>query len=330
MTDLVYYSKLYKGYNNGSGLINPIDQNLHVQLINACNPKYLFINSTWMEFDEDMIRLLDQQPEKIIVYSGMDWHDVHYRKNVHEKLQESGKQIIYIGNTGGEGYFSFWLFFIEKYIEKFTIESPREINIDKLFMCLNRKRHGHRVELVEKLLGNKLEEVGLVSLGGDSDTPPLLLNEDITYSAGDSSASANFEGILNDIDSFGLTSNWNRHLINIVTETICSTDTFISEKTWKPILGLKPFMILGDNKIYSYLKEYGIDTFDDIFGTGYEIPYYKDRINWIIDNLNRYRNINYNQFYIDLLPRLEANRNRMQEIFKINKTKYENVLKTLS
>ena len=137
MTNLVYYSDIYKGYNNGLGLINPIDQVIHKELITACNKDYLFVNSTWMEYDDNMINLLKHNPKKIVIYSGMDWHDIDFRKNVHDKLKEHCKDILYIGNAGGPGYFSFWLFFIEEHYENFYKDTPVQYNIDKLYMCLN-------------------------------------------------------------------------------------------------------------------------------------------------------------------------------------------------
>ena len=251
MTDLVYHSKYYKGYNNGKGLINSLEQPIVESIISSCRPDDLFINSTWLEDDEELNFLLLQNPKRIVVYSGMDWHDTGYRKLVHDKLIKTGKELLYIGNTDGKYYFSFWLFFIEKYLQNFYKEPTAEIPIDKLFMCLNRKRHEHRVMLVDLIFENNLDKQGLVSLGGNKDILPTIIPNDITQSEGDSSAALNHEGIVNDINSLGNLSNWNRHLINVVTETTVGSSTFISEKTWKPILGLKPFMILGDYKIYS-------------------------------------------------------------------------------
>lgn len=329
MTELVYNSYYYRGYNNGKGLINSLEQPLIRSLIDACRPTDMFINSTWFEFDDLMEKLLIQDPKRLIIYSGMDWHDTDYRKKIHSKLFDTGKEVIYIGNTDGANYFSFWLFFIEKHFSNFYRNTPNKVNIGRLFMCLNRKRHSHRVELVNKLLNVGLDKDGYVSLGGTEDIPPILIENDLKFSDGDNSAAYNNEGIVNDINSLGNIFNWENHLINIVTETTVSSSTFISEKTWKPILGLKPYMILGDYKIYSYLKSYGIDTFDDIFGTGYQNPDYHERINWIVSTLLKLKNIDKDALYKQLLPRLEKNRDKVKEIIKINNQRYSNTLNFL-
>jgi hypothetical protein len=75
--------------------------------------------------------------------------------------------------------------------------------------------------------------------------------------------------IKNDIFSLGDLHNWNRSLLCIVTETEFSntnpSNFFMSEKTWKPVLGLRPFFVYGQPRLRDYLKEQGFDIFEDIF-----------------------------------------------------------------
>lgn len=330
MTKLVYFSSLFRNYNNGEGLINSLERPLITEIIENCRPSDMFINSTWIEDDSTLNYLLDQSPERLIVYSGMDWHDNFYRKSVHDKLRNFSTNIKYIGNTDGEYYFSFWLFFIEKHFSKLYTTTPSSINIDKLFMCLNRKRHHHRVNLIDQIYKHNLNSDGLISLGGSEEISPILLPLDVEECEGNNSAAHHNEGILNDINSLGHKKNWERYFVNVVTETTVSSNTFISEKTWKPILGLKPFLILGDRNIYSYLKEYGFDTFDDIFGTGYNNPTYEGRIEWIVSTLKMLQGTDYNRLYKDILPRLQKNRDNVINAMHINKSRYKNVITTIN
>lgn len=331
MTELIYNHQLYKNFQPGQSIIIDLEKTYTQQIVNRCKPTDLFVNSIWFEYDDEMIRLLDKNPTRAIIYSGMDWHDYGYRKNVHLKLKEKVNDIVYVGNTGGEGYFSFWLFFVKSYFDSFYRPTPKSYNINKLFMCLNRKRHEHRVHIVNSIFENNLHSYGYVTLGGDHvyNIAPITLPDDIINVDGDKTVGNNVEGITNDISSLGNLKYWDDHLINIVTETTVNTDTFITEKTWKPISGLKPFMILGDPKIYDYLKEYGIDTFDDLFGTGYTAGNWQDRSNWIIENLKKYTDVNYNKLYESILPRLVLNRDKMQEIFTKNKHKFNSILQSL-
>ena len=331
MTNLVYYSTLYKGYLKGTGIIKELDFSILNDLIKSCKPSDLFIYSTWCEIDDTIKELVEQKPKRAIIYSGMDWHDTGYRKPFHDYVKSKVEEVIYVGNTDGPGYFSYWLFFIDKYYKHYSVEELTPTSLDFSYMCLNRKRHGHRLRLVKELKSKDLLKYGLVSLGGDpqNNIPPMIVDE-IISPQGDNSVADFGEGISNDIDTLGSLANWNRYLINVVTETTHFSDTFISEKTWKPIIGLRPFIILGDLKIYSYLKDYGIDTFDDLFGTGYLEKDFLRRIQWVVETIDKFKDVNLNNLFIYLLPRLIKNKERMNEIFKINENRFYNVKNLLS
>ena len=113
----------------------------------------------------------------------------------------------------------------------------------------------------------------------------------------------------------------------MVTETTDFTNVFITEKTFKPILGRRPFIILGDNNVYSVLKEWGFDTFDDLFGNGYNTPSTEDRIIWITDvirDLSKQKNLD--KLLLSLKPRLENNYKNLLEIAKLNRKSLYNLL----
>lgn len=331
MTELIYNHQFYNNHKNGESIIIDRERKYIEKIINACRPTDLFVNSIWFENDIQLKKLLDKKPKRVIIYSGMDWHDNGFRRSVHEEIAKNVEEIIYVGNKDGNGYFSFWVFFVEDFKSSFYKEYKQPHTFDKLYMCLNRKRHQHRVKLVDALKKEKLIEDGHITLGGDPDNniPPLTLPNDYKSTAGDSTVGDRKEGIPNDITSTGKNEYWDSHLINIVTETTTSSETFISEKTWKPILGLRPFMILGDYKIYQYLKDYGIDTFDDIFGTGYNDPDWNNRLTWIVDTLHKLKDVDYNLLYNKLLPRLVKNRDMFEEVVKINQLRFNNVLEKI-
>jgi hypothetical protein len=67
--------------------------------------------------------------------------------------------------------------------------------------------------------------------------------------------------------------------------------------------------VLGDSNIYNKLHEWGIDTFDDIFGTGYkDYASYTDRAKWIVDIIDQLKNENLNLLYKSITPRLIKNK----------------------
>ena len=106
----------------------------------------------------------------------------------------------------------------------------------------------------------------------------------------------------------------------------------ISEKTIKPILGLRPFVVLGDDRLYDKLHEWGIDTFDDYFGNGYNCQYYDARIRWIVDCVNcvvREKD-NLNQWYQSILPRLINNKKKLEEQILVNHSNITDIARKFS
>jgi hypothetical protein len=118
----------------------------------------------------------------------------------------------------------------------------------KKFMCLNRKPHAHRRILVQYL--DQVKEQGYFTTSVEH----ALVDADV----GDYT-------IPNDVYTLGDISTWQDAYLNIVTETTFNNpDFFISEKTWKPVIGMRPFFVYGQPKLRQYLKDQGFDTFEDI------------------------------------------------------------------
>ena len=251
-----------------------------------------FVNSTWIERDKELERI--KNFDNVIVYSGPDWENTNcipLRRNAHQFLNDNNKNVVHVGNTYGKNYFSYWLYFVYEHLDRFLPDNfDYTLHKDhKSYMCLNRKPHNHRIQLMEKLFENNLIDKGFTSLGtfedwqnrSKFDTLPIVLDVDKEYTLGNEISGD--VGIPNDILSLGNNSLWCKHFLNVVTETVIHSDVFVSEKTYKPILGLRPFVILGDDRIYDILHDYGIDTFDDLLGTWYKDKNYENRINSIVD-----------------------------------------------
>lgn len=321
-------------------IIGELDSKIIQTIKNQLNENDCFINTTWIQLDTDLkqtIRLSLEQGKRLICYSGADWNNKfsHEEEN-NERILEfkrtwqfiegSGCEVVHIGNSRGKHYFSFWLEFIAQHKKNFKTYNVWDFDTPlKTYMCLNRKPHRHRRELFNCLKNNNLLEYGYVSLGDVEN--PVLLDADIVNAPGDNAVSGNV-GITNDIHSLGHNANWNNHFLNIVSETTTYTDVFITEKTFKPIIGERPFVILGDNNIYKQLKEWGFDTFDDVFGTGYENPNYKERMNWIVETVERFKNDTHLHLLLeDLKPRLQYNSNQLTTAIQINRKALQTCIK---
>lgn len=74
--------------------------------------------------------------------------------------------------------------------------------------------------------------------------------------------------------SFGVTNNkkdwYSETYINLVTETFFGTNVFLSEKIFKPISNLQPFIVLGDSGTLEELKRLGFKTFDGFIDESYD------------------------------------------------------------
>ena len=297
-----------RGFSNN--VIGDVDSNIKQAIISQLDSNYVVINTTWIEYDQHLQSVLDST-KTAVCYSGPDWENtncIDIRKEAHSAILKNSKSVVHIGNTRGPNYFNYWAEFIRQNLNGFLNPAYTvEPEFTKLYMCLNRKPHNHRLFLVDLLENNHLINNGHVSIHRDRN--PLFLKENLSdiVELGDNAVSDSI-GIKNDIVSLGDPAYWNSHFLNIVTETTVHTDVFISEKTWKPIIGLRPFLILGDYNIYNQLHEIGIDTFDDLFGTWYTDPNWESRARSIVNIIQDYKTKNLNKIYKKIKYRLDRNR----------------------
>jgi len=115
----------------------------------------------------------------------------------------------------------------------------------------------------------------------------------------------------NDGISFLQSLNWKSIYKNIgleiVLETMSNPGFFITEKTIRPILFGKPFLIIGSPSFEKNLKDMGFYIFDDLIDKGY------DEYGGVLAVQNVYNSV---------LPQIIEN-NIIEEIFKNHKDKLE-------
>ena len=125
-------------------------------------------------------------------------------------------------------------------------------------------------------------------------------------------------GIPNDIYSLGRVEIWQNHLVNVVSETEFSykKQVFVSEKIWKPVIGMRPFMLNADPCVYSWLEARGFDTFLDLWPT---LPHNND-VGTVVDSivanlkwLSAFTDAEKMEWFQSIYPRLKYNRNRFFE-----------------
>ena len=79
----------------------------------------------------------------------------------------------------------------------------------------------------------------------------------------------------NEKTSFGATNNmkdwYSETYINLVTETFFGRNVFLSEKIFKPLANLQPFIVLGDYGTLKELKRLGFKTFESFIDESYDL-----------------------------------------------------------
>jgi hypothetical protein len=310
--------------------------------------KNLLINTTWFgpQFDNGLYDQVMQLIEKKEIFDNIFWVAMvdplcilpKQIIDIEEKL--SAKNKYYLGGfDNSPQLFSFSSIATMEDFFEYKDDDIAIKAIDKIFLCYNRKPHPHRIQLVEKLYSNELEKYGTITLG-KSDTSYdvshglktdlfLTVEEELNnYSHnGKYNVPLNFGGVPYDLLSLGRLDIWQSYFLNIVSETSFNPwdNLFITEKTWKPILGLRPFVINGQTKIYKYLRDNGFYTFEDYFDTKLEgIPEYEvhDSIIQVVKNLI---DKDLTKMYNDMLPKLVHNKNRFFEFANEQKYKMKNL-----
>jgi hypothetical protein len=214
-------------------------------------------------------------------------------------------------------YFSFPVLFSNESLLKYDDLDLTPQPSDKFFLNLNRVPRVHRVALCERLESIGLIDHGYVSLGRRIN--PLTIPENsLILNNGNSPDTQPFPVPL-DANSLGDLTIWNQTVINVVSETDWLVNerfgnVYVSEKTIKPIIGLRPFLLNGSYDNLLHLKDIGFDVFEDAFG--FNIDNFKTMStahDTIIDILNKFKQLTPESrldWYTSLLPRLRANRDR--------------------
>jgi hypothetical protein len=273
---------IIKEYDIGWGTRWPMKQ-LEQQIVRKHLDQYytdhsrtVIINSVWYTGDyhqQVMAELREIKPTHIFVIALLDPPIVQLNW-----FDEFDCEVQGIGYYPGPGYIDYCALFVDHFYQPVDQDMLLSTDrIDTAYMCLNRKPHPHRLKLYEQLSELNLLDQGIVSMGG---SPPMrLLPDDIDGQDIAPNGGTEQFGIANDIVSLGNINHWQRHLLNIVTETIwdIQPSNFVSEKTFKPILGLRPFLIYAPHGGVDCLTSRGfepyVNDFTDISDLDLTQPY---------------------------------------------------------
>ena len=215
----------------------------------------LVVDSTWAtdEFITQVHQYIDEhRPKKIVLMSFVDQHILtpkHFDQPVYT-----------LGYYDSPGFFDFWAHVV---VDKFTIPADQELlnhkHIEAPYLSYNRKPHAHRLELYNQLVKHNIIDQGIVSMDTMRNIHPDTQHNDV--------AGVDGHNIPNDILSLGRTDLWSISFVNIVTETWYDINRayFVSEKIYKPIVGLRPFFVYATDLGNKWLQDRGFETYENDF-----------------------------------------------------------------
>jgi hypothetical protein len=280
--------------------------------VNQYPDKQIHVISPYWDHYVEVFDYLQQYPIDLLVVCSLS--DPVYFKPFESLSSEI--TVIQAGYTLTGQSIDFFAVVCLKKFKNYTIEQLTPTNFKYLFLNYNRKPKTHRIQLIQELERQNLTELGVITLGNSQYT----LNENIdeyTNLVGGQDVLGTIPGIPFDIYSLGRLDIWQQSLINIVSETVpVYSDLFLSEKIYKPIIGMRPFIINGDPNIYKWLRRAGFDCFDDLFPVDDLVANRGNAASIIASAVAQYREVDLSELYYKILPRLVNNRDRFFEYSK--------------
>lgn len=269
----------------------------------------ILINLTWFNPEEDnlysILESYDPSNTKIWLSASIDGIQWMYQGKFHNQLISKGFNHSFVGF--GPHHWNSWM-------PKWIYESNRNLNVNLnqdfkyYFLSYNRKPKLHRQDFITKLIHNNLLQYGWVTytkgvfkdidiLTGETDQH--LINEDKRFSRPE------------DLHTLGNLNVWNDSFCVVVTETEFQDQWQLTEKTWKPIMGLRPFIIIGHPNLQSILTEQGFYNTNELFGI--HNNHTDDAIRLLLNLCSKDKNEVY-EMYSSMLPKLQHNRQRLIEL----------------
>jgi hypothetical protein len=255
-------------FNNGWGSVwtlkkfeQSIVDNL-LQHIESDTSRTVVINSVWYstEYHQQVLTWLRSNPvDRIVLVAMLDqaipqpsWYS------------EFDCEVLAVGYYPGKHAVDFCALFVDHYLNPPALSILLDATqIDTAYMCLNRKPHWHRRKLYDNLKSMDIVKHGIVSMGGANGQAEILLNTDREPDTLAPNPGREHYGPPNDIVSLGHIKNWQRHLVNIVTETgyDINRSGFVSEKIYKPIVGCRPFLVYDPDGGTQWLQDRGFESY---------------------------------------------------------------------
>jgi len=309
---------------------------------------------------------------KIVLHYSMEGHELdHWFLNLYNRLEKNKLleykiYCIHADLDFEENYKNFLKnnnlnsFLLPISVDFFRTEYFNEVNKfltnadhvkTKDFVFYNGKLRPHRVFAVAELQKRNLVSNNFVSLADiqsldfkfEMDKTIEILQQNDLYDEYLEDFCSNFKPIILDMksDEFAMTNVYNSNLLHytdtyfsVVSETSLTT-RFITEKTYKPILNLHPFLLLSAPGMLTYLRSLGFKTFPELFDESYdnETDTIK-RTQMVIDEVEKFSKLSItekNDKFKKIKNKLFYNQQNYIDIVKqANHSDYYNILEKIN
>lgn len=235
------------------------------------NYKNLLISLTWFgpQFSNQpgWTQLLDLEKQEktfdnVFFLASVDPPALTVTEFQEVKNKVKALKTFYLGNFDSPHQFNIFAPILADNFRKYTYDEIILKDPTKLFVNYNRKPKQHRIEFVKKLQVMQLEQYGVITLGRERATDQYIT---IGEKQADYIGTTQEEfGIPMDYYSLHRLDIWQNTFlyVNAATEFDPVNDLFCQQDTFKPIIGLRPFVINGVQKTYRWLRLHGFKTFN--------------------------------------------------------------------
>ena len=309
----------------------------------------LLINTTWFgpQFDNHEWRKLQQLVDSGKIFDNLFLLSVIDPLYLHKENIQYIENSFKISRTYRIGMFDKspheWNFHAvvgAKHCPEYSEENVIMQEPEHVFLLYQRKPRRHRVEITKLLTEQALDHKGIITLGSNKNSSydwseglefkPLTI-DDLPINYNHNGNHDDFEGVPNDLVTLGRLDIWQQHFLNVVSETEFNNwdPTFVTEKTWKPMIGLRPFVIHGQRDVYAWLQRNGFKTFNRYWP---HVPCeigedQHGNVISVIEFLCNKSKAELHAMYNDMLPDLKHNRNRFFEFAQEQQYRIHNIFK---
>jgi hypothetical protein len=291
-------------------------------------------------------------------------------KKTVEKYSISYEDIIYISSNYiqskllkavgvKEMYFNIWQYnyngcHVQRHIDEIRNSIINKQIRNKKFLCLNRVPREHRLFIVNYFLEKQLDSDTILTLPDghvgivEKVIPGVPLPKQ-AFTEQELKPYPHLKGRLplnyDFKDSRDFIHETNRlspeahkqAYFNIVTETVCDSDTerlCFTEKTFKPIMCMQPFVLISTFGSLKALKEMGYKTFEGFIDESYDQEIDTNlRLEKITKTINEINSMSYNELadmLYKMLPILEHNYKNYNDSLECNLVDISMLINTLN